>query len=504
MKTSGLLHAFFCRYRSRLQLISLLIFCQQTFPVYAQFSCAGLSTTSVGYTGAPQDFVVPAGVSQIRISITGASGGVASQATNDAGGGATVYAYVNVVQGDVFRILVGQKGVNSTYHAGGGGASAVYKNGVLLMVAGAGGGEDNTGHGASGAASEDGVSGGNDSGAGGGDGCGSSPFNGRGGTAGGGGYHGEWSANCPHGGGGGGGLLSPGLGNGNLNAGQPGGQGNINGAAGGAGSLDDAVGVNGGWGWAGGGGADDRESGGGGGYSGGGGGPESRHPGGGGSYVAAIGTNGIVESGKADGIGTTTGYDGQATICSSPPVTLPARLSPLTVVNLPVGNQIQWTSFSETNTAWYQVERSSNGNAFVLVGTVAAAGNSNSRLQYTYEDATGITGRVYYRLKLVDADGSVSYSDIILVTISATEQLSVYPNPAVKNVRVQVSGNWPAGNNWLQLLNTTGRVVYRQKLAATQQEINVQQLPAGVYVVQWQHEATGRQLSSRLVITSNP
>jgi hypothetical protein len=488
---------------SRQQVVSLLflfIICLPFQYSNAQFSCAGLSTTNISYTGAPQNFVVPAGVSQVRISLTGASGGQASSSANLAGGGATVYAYVSVVPGDVFRVIVGQKGVNGITEAGGGGSSAVYKNGVLIMVAGAGGGEDNTGDGGNGAAAEDGVSGGNDSGTSASGGCSTSPDNGRAGTGGQGGYHGEWAANCPHGGGGGGGLLSAGLGNGNINAGQSGGQGNINGIAGGAGSSDDAVGINGGWGWSGGGGADDKESGGGGGYSGGGGGPESRHPGGGGSFVAAIGTNGITSIGKTDGTGTTTGFNGSAQVCSSPAITLPVNFGGISAEQLTTGALIKWISVSELNTAYYEIEKSTDGVLFTAIGKVLATGNSAEKRNYQFTDPATISGKTYYRIKAVDLDDVLSYSGVTQVNGSRELSLTIFPNPAFQKINIRLPYDWQQDTHQVQLLNPAGQVVLEKNMSGVQQELNVQALPVGLYIIQVTNKRTNNRLSARITI----
>lgn len=482
-------------------LILLFTICLSLQYSQAQFSCAGLSTTNIGYTGAPQSFVVPAGVTQVRISLTGASGGQASVSANFAGGGATVYAYIDVVPGDVFRVIIGQKGVNGAYEAGGGGSSAVYKNGVLIMVAGAGGGEDNTGDGASGAASENGVSGGDDAGAAGTGGCGTSVNNGRGGSGGQGGYHGEWVANCPHGGGGGGGLLSAGWGNGNLNAGQSGGQGNINGAAGGAGSLDDAVGINGGWGWSGGGGADDRESGGGGGYSGGGGGPESRHPGGGGSFVAAIGTNGITVSDKADGTGTTTGYNGSAQICSSPAITLPVSFGGITAEQSSAGVLVKWFTLTELNTAYYEIEKSTDGQQFASIGKITATGNSTDRRSYSFNDLASVYGKVYYRIRVVDMDGSLSYSEVVQLNGAGLLTLNIFPNPASHKLNIRMPQDWQQDAYQVQVINAGGQVMLERNLSGLQQELNVQSLPVGFYIIKVTNKKSGKQLTARCTIS---
>jgi hypothetical protein len=460
----------------------------------AQFSCAGFTTTNVAYTGSPQSFVVPVGVTQVRISITGASGGIATGSANDAGGGATVYTYIDVVPGDVFRILIGQKGTNGDFEAGGGGSSAVYKNGTLIMVAGGGGGEDNTGNGGNGLTTIDGGSSTGDNA--GTSPCVFSPNNGLGGTGGSGGNHGEFAASCLHGGGGGGGLNSAGMGNGNINAGQPGSAANINGAMGGVAAADDGAGVNGGWGWSGGGGADDRESGGGGGYSGGGGGPESFAPGGGGSFLAAIGNNGITFSGSSAGVGTTTGADGSGTICSIVPITLPVSLLAFTADQSTAGTILKWTTDTEINASSYIIEKSTNGTQFTAIGQVPASNTSGTQY-YSFTDAAAIVTKAYYRLKMVDIDGRYSYSAVRFIDVRELVTMLVYPNPAVNNVTVTLPDAWRRSATRIQVLDMKGRMVIEKMATALQNDIDVSALQTGLYMVRAVNEKFSTPLTGR-------
>jgi len=479
-------------------LLAVFLSCQFS---YGQFSCAGLNTTNISYTGGVQTVTIPSsGVSQVRISITGASGGQASASSNLAGGGATVYAYVNVVPGDVFRVIIGQKGTNGTNEAGGGGSSAVYKNGVLIMVAGGGGGEDNTGDGGNGLASEDGGNGGSDLSVGSSNGCGSSADNGKGGIGGNGGNHGEFSANCPHGGGGGGGFNSDGQGNGNLNSGQPGKRGNINGVAGGAGSQDDASSVSGGWGWSSGGGADDRESGGGGGYSGGGGGPESRNPGGGGSFVAAVGTNGITAAGKADGTGTTTGFNGSGMICSPVMLTLPVVFESFTAETTSQGTLLKWVISTEINTDHYEVERSSDGVNFTTIGILPATGTDGGAKEYSFTDNSFYNSKTFYRIKSIDTDARFTYS----VTRYVNEkqqgfELTAYPNPVKEKLSIVLPQSWQGSNTRILFMSATGQVVVDKNVTNLQNDFNVGMLPPGVYLIKAVNSKSDRPLSAKFI-----
>jgi hypothetical protein len=76
---------------------------------------------------------------------------------------------------------------------------------------------------------------------------------------------------------------------------------------------------------------------------------------------------------------------------------------------------IQWTSASEKNTLLFSVEKSPDGTHFYEIGKVAAAGNSLGNRPYELED-NNFNSSCYYRLKMLDKDGSFQYSKIIFLT----------------------------------------------------------------------------------------
>jgi hypothetical protein len=86
-------------------------------------------------------------------------------------------------------------------------------------------------------------------------------------------------------------------------------------------------------------------------------------------------------------------------------------------VNEPGGPIVvcQWKTGNEENSAYFQVERSSDGRHFIPIATIKASGNSASVIDYNYTDHAPLSGLCYYRLKMVDMDGSVAYSSIIAV-----------------------------------------------------------------------------------------
>jgi hypothetical protein len=82
--------------------------------------------------------------------------------------------------------------------------------------------------------------------------------------------------------------------------------------------------------------------------------------------------------------------------------------------------RLTWTTASERNSAAFEVERSTDGRAFAHIATVRAAGNSSASRRYALLDTQlpAGAGQLYYRLRLVDTDGTFAYSLVQVVAFS--------------------------------------------------------------------------------------
>lgn len=81
---------------------------------------------------------------------------------------------------------------------------------------------------------------------------------------------------------------------------------------------------------------------------------------------------------------------------------------------------LDWTSTSESQLSSYEVQRSADPSNFKTIGTLPARlGNANEQ-RYTYRDPIGSATVVYYRLKMLDTDGSHTFSQIVRVVRGST------------------------------------------------------------------------------------
>ena len=135
------------------------------------------------------------------------------------------------------------------------------------------------------------------------------------------------------------------------------------------------------------------------------------------------------------------------------------------------------------------VERSTDGISYAQVGTVNAAGNSSNILSYQLTDKEADEQPaliLYYRLRMVDADGISRYSNVVVLTLSSyTGNISVAPNPASTEARVSIIT--PAdGRVHYQLVDNAGRILLKNSLQSRKGNVNtvalnLDGLSSGVY-----------------------
>ncbi len=153
---------------------------------------------------------------------------------------------------------------------------------------------------------------------------------------------------------------------------------------------------------------------------------------------------------------------------------------------LPKGTQVnlQWKVSDQINVARYEAIASTDGRNFnTTIATVAA--NTNNSGIYDAVHSTPVAGINYYRIKTIDKDGSISYSEIRKVTFGKAGTVTVYPNPAIDMVNITLTGSMINKAATLSLLSMDGKLLSQQRITNTGQTetINVSTLANGSYIV---------------------
>lgn len=128
--------------------------------------------------------------------------------------------------------------------------------------------------------------------------------------------------------------------------------------------------------------------------------------------------------------------------------------------------QLEWATTTEIDNHHFDIERSWDGENFMLIGQIEGAGNSSTTQTYHYSDNVLVSGISYYKLKQVDINGKgYSYSNIIAIEVADDNgKFKVYPNPNEgKDIFVSFS-ELEEDKYLVELFNPLGQLVYAKPM----------------------------------------
>jgi hypothetical protein len=165
------------------------------------------------------------------------------------------------------------------------------------------------------------------------------------------------------------------------------------------------------------------------------------------------------------------------------------------------GNSIllEWTTATEINNSGFEIERSSDKIIFEKIGFVKGAGNSTELNSYSYKDENLTAGKYYYRLRQIDFDGTINYSNIIEANAPVIPDEFIltqnYPNPFNPSTKIRfVTGSSAAltlkiyntlGEEVAELFNSAAEAGKLYEIEFSSSNLNgMKNLPSGVYFYQ--------------------
>ena len=124
-----------------------------------------------------------------------------------------------------------------------------------------------------------------------------------------------------------------------------------------------------------------------------------------------------------------------------PPTALPVELLYFDGVTYPSFNSLRWSTASEHNSDYFEIERSIDGEIWKVVGSKLASGNSTVVINYSYLDSFDDLVIHYYRLKQVDYDGQYKvYGPILLDNTKSFKKIVKYVNVLGQEVDSETKG----------------------------------------------------------------
>ncbi|UTW63494.1 T9SS type A sorting domain-containing protein [bacterium SCSIO 12741] len=152
---------------------------------------------------------------------------------------------------------------------------------------------------------------------------------------------------------------------------------------------------------------------------------------------------------------------------------------------------LHWSTVSEVNLAHFEVERLTTKGTFESLEKVPAQGFSNQEQFYQTMDNLLEEKDQYYRLKMVDLDGTQSYSSVVKVAPQKRVQrngLRVFPNPTDGFLHLQLPLDSELGQ--IKIYSSLGQPVLEQNLAPQEKHtLDLSHLKKGLYLLQLGNES---------------
>lgn len=159
---------------------------------------------------------------------------------------------------------------------------------------------------------------------------------------------------------------------------------------------------------------------------------------------------------------------------------------------------VSWKTEIEINTKEFVLERKT-GNNFVAVTTIEASNKDNGS-SYSYTDNNLNKGVTLYRLKMVDIDGVISYSNISAVKgTGGVSDFTIFPNPSSGNAKITISDISESTD--VQLVDISGRVIKNISMTNSN-TVEFNSLQKGIYMVRISNKISGESVTKKLTVVN--
>ena len=146
---------------------------------------------------------------------------------------------------------------------------------------------------------------------------------------------------------------------------------------------------------------------------------------------------------------------------------------------------LTWQTAQEFNSRKFDVEQSSDGISWIVIGSVNAAGNSNTIRNYSFTDLSP-HATTLYRISEIAINGNKTNGTILRSSCVQTEGIQEWPNPAHANAIVQIISTQSSQLN-LKLYDSKGRLLMAKQESLLQGtnfvNLKINNFPAGTYTL---------------------
>jgi hypothetical protein len=157
---------------------------------------------------------------------------------------------------------------------------------------------------------------------------------------------------------------------------------------------------------------------------------------------------------------------------------------------------LNWSTASEHNSKDFEIEKSTDGSDFYLIGKMKAAGNSNNLLNYKFEDPE-VEASNFYRIRMNDLNGQTKLSTVVMVNgEDAGQSLTLLKNPFDRAIKIKLGKI--ALHMKLQLISIDGKIISEKTFYGTNQvQWQPQGITNGLYILR--AVIDGKEFSTKVI-----
>ena len=151
--------------------------------------------------------------------------------------------------------------------------------------------------------------------------------------------------------------------------------------------------------------------------------------------------------------------------------------------------KLEWSTSSELNNDYFEIQKSKDGFDFEAIGKVSGNGTTNNEQIYQFDDPSPFSGLNYYRLVQFDYDGKSEIHHTISVGFNellGEGNILAYPNPVLQDRKLRLKLNGMDNDSIkIQIYSLMGNLVYNdiQLIEKHQNDISIDlaQFKTGIY-----------------------
>ncbi|MEP7321860.1 MAG: DUF1501 domain-containing protein [Saprospiraceae bacterium] len=186
------------------------------------------------------------------------------------------------------------------------------------------------------------------------------------------------------------------------------------------------------------------------------------------------------------------------------PVTLVAKNITLDVEVLRNSEHaLTWDVLNDNTDSRYEIQYSKDGVSFDEIGQIKSDGNLHESSEYQYLHDPDHNKIHYYRIRMVSADGSDIYSNVVK-KVTTGLSLSVYPVPAVNFINIKMNQIDQNSKYDIRLISTNGTVIWQRNVSGIEFSASIYRVPVssmvpGTYILQL-HDQNNLNYNQRIQI----